>query len=270
MKKVTDESLYLINPQSTEIPDVGLGKFVLGYTSYNTPFNWKWLWWILVPIIGWFFLLLHMIIYWYRHCFKVRTVIFYENGVYSIATSRDANLKIGGTCYRYDDIIGFSDCRTRQYTNHVYSGTLVHIDWLNKDKQFGRFLTGSYRNEYEKLGEYNFDGYLAQAVIKLWSSRALELHLQEQNEKHYTSFFYIRHNAFRGDVLIEVQLSPERLEVEGQNFNPEDIDGYEFHEGLLWIYPKKGSKLKKVIIDVNNMFDKNIFIAMIRKYYGIE
>lgn len=39
MKKITDESLYLINPQSVEIPDVGLGKFVLGYTSYNTPFK---------------------------------------------------------------------------------------------------------------------------------------------------------------------------------------------------------------------------------------
>lgn len=211
-----------------------------------------------------------MIIYWYRHYFKVKWVIYYENGIYSITTSRDANLKIGGTYYRYDDIIGFSDYRTRQYTNYIYSGTLVHIDWLSKDMQFGRFITGTYRNEYEKPSEYNFDGYLAQAVIKLWSSRALELHLQELNEKHYTSFFYIKHNVFRGDELIEVKLGLERLEVDGQNFNPENIGRYEFYEGLLWIYPKKEAELKKVIIDVNHMFDKNIFIAMIRTYYGIE
>ena len=269
MKRATDENLYLIDRETTFIPDVGLGAFVKGYSDRRTPFPWKLLLWFLFPFVGWLMFIIFFSPYLAKKLIRYQENMYiYSNGFYRFSTYGNNKLiKRSLMIINFDDIIAINFPKMRHYTYGIYGRTNFSVLCLDSQKNDQLLWQGWYKNENEKEGKYNFKGYVALALMEAWNSIAIERHIRELKQKGYTLFYYFSSTRFE-KFLVEVQLSPEFIRV-NENYIDNRNFSYQIFNGFLYIYPSKELNKKQFTININGMYDSSIFLFLLQKYWGV-
>ncbi len=264
MSKIKDIETYLISPNDALIPQVGLGGYKIGFTTERVPFEWKNLFWILLPIGGWLILLIFILLYiWSKiSCYRV---FIYEKGIFKQRTGFLSKDMI----YRFDDISGISVARTKQYRRiygfDKYTGTSVSIKIELKDGSIDKFYNDRYRNEYEVEGEYEFAGYMANALTNSWIDVSLKRVNEELKRQGYATF--------RSEKSI---VSVGRGFIKSDSNYANGQFRYSFDNGYLYIYPggedavQFKNKNKYFVINVNKMYNKEVFLMTISSLLGIK
>lgn len=258
---------YIIDPNKTNIPDEGLGEFLIGLTEEKTTFNWLHLLWNLIPIGGQFVFAMHV----FNHLFaKLRParVLIYKNGFIKQELNGSGKIK-SQTVVDYNETNALSYIKTRRYTVtygiRKYTTTDVELSILDSDNVREKILSGDYHNENETDGNYNFIGYACNAINNSWRQFAIEKFNREMASKGYATF-----HTPSG----EVQLGKDFIKTNGvvvtSGFK------YYFDEGSLYLLPNAGegdhfrNKSDKVRIDVAQMFNKDVFLLAIDQFFGVR
>lgn len=84
---MTREEQLSIKPNEDFIPNVGLGEFIVGYTGKKDKFPQKMLWWLLLPILGWFVVVSFVVAHYISHLFVGKyTNMFMRTVFYGLNT----------------------------------------------------------------------------------------------------------------------------------------------------------------------------------------
>ena len=253
----------------SEVPatDYGLGKYIDGYTDSRENFNYKQLWWLLLPVVGWLFLFFIVLGHLLNHIRNWR-VLLYENGIVKQTVTRSGNIA-EEEVINFNDVTGISCRKTRNYQSTygitAYTGTDVDLRVLFRDGKVVKLLSGSYKNEHDFPDKYNFIGYVSNAIINLWHPIAVNNFNREMAGKGYGTF----HSDGK-----EIQVGSGFLRM-GDNY----VSGrfhYGMDSGMLTIQPDNeegahfSGKPKSFSINVNNMYNNTVFYAAISQFLGIK
>ena len=253
------------------IPDPGLGEFIEGYTNKMDPFPYKLLWWFLVPIVGQILVPMFVIIFFLVKLFRKKHVVYlYTDGILweskpFIGRSEEISL-------RYDEIGGIMTSKTRHYQSTYgishYTGTEVVMDICDKDGFSLLLRKFSYRNEHETDDQYNALGFAMVSILRNWNEIALDRFNKEFSEKGFGTF-----RTKVGKSVVTVSIGRDFIKTEenyaGSNFK------YAFQDGFLYIYPSEedrnfSNKKEYFTINVNDMYDNNIFLLAASQLLGIK
>ena len=255
------------------------GAYVDGYTEEHTPFNWKILCFYIIPFacILWFIftpfagiLVVALYLLWYFVVEKIRSlrILIYQGGfVKQIVKRSGAIAEI--VEYDFDEMTGMSlsKCRNYQviYGIRMYQRTDIELKIVKGTLPAETIITGSYRNEEEKDNRYNFKGYVAIALQRAWLPIAIEHFNRQMDVQGYGTFY---------DGKNKIEVGKGFIRVGKQGFS--GSFQYTFQDGCLYLYHKseegahfKG-KVKPIKVDVNNMFDSQVFLFAADKLLGIK
>lgn len=252
------------------IPNVGLGEFVEGYTNKKDSFPYYILWWFLFPIVGQILVPLIILFYYLQRLFGTKHVVYiYEKGFFwrrkSLFDQKDSLL-------RFDEIGGIRTSKTRNYNStygiKTYNGTTVILDICDKKGNSLFLQEFSYRNEHEEELKYNALGYVMNAILNIWNVYAFNRFNRELSEKGFCIFYTISRK-----VKEALELGNGYIKY-GGNYAGMGLK-YAFQDGLLYIYPSLedrnfSNKNEYFIINVNDMYDKSIFLYAAQHLLGIK
>lgn len=261
-----------INAAYDDIPSVGLGTFIEGYTNTRDSFPYKFLWWLLVPIAGQIIVPLFVLFYFLGKLFGAKHFVYiYKEGFLwkrKRLIGKDDEIRV-----LYDEMFGIRTFKTREYQSiygiiNIYKGTTVYLDVCNK--KYEKILSRSfvYKNENEEEDEYNSLGFAMRALLDRWNDIAIERFNKEMREKKYGTFLTTTHGA-----LTAVCVGSNFI-VAGDNRASNKFK-YSLENGELLIYPSEeelnpNSKKKYFVIDVNNMYNKEVFFLAASQFLGIK
>ena len=261
MKKNNDINTFLLNRNDIEVPDVGLGEFIEGYTTRNIAFNLNWLWWLLLPIAGVVVLLIVVLIYLFK-ILNPYYFLIYENGILTIRQSRSKSLSSNGKIVKFDEINGINIAKTRNYTNGIYTGTACSASFFgSKDNKRHLFYSGSYYNESEISDKPNLTALVIKAIINMWTPIALNRHYSEFRRKGYTEFYSKSPEK-------SYQLGNDYIKYKDNTLTISAIK-YRWYDGSLILYSQIKHQ-KKIVIPVNLLYDNYAFLYLINECYGIS
>lgn len=268
---MTNKEKCAINASKDQIPDTGLGEFVEGYTnSRDSIINKKILWLLLLPIVGWVILAVFLIVMLLGKTFgTIHSIYLYKNGILW-----ETKPKIGKSeeiIIRYDEIGGIKTSKTRQYSSiyglvNVYQGTSVLLDICDRDGFSIIQRHFAYQNEHEKEDGYNSFGFGMNAILAAWDKIALDRLNKELNEKGFCTF-YTTENGKK----VSVEVGGYFIKSAG-NYASAGLK-YAFQEGILYIYPSEedcNSSKKYFTINVNEMYNRNVFLLAVNQLLGIR
>lgn len=254
------------------VPDAGLGEFMEGYTSKRDGHPYKFLWWLLVPIVGWIVVPFWVIIYVLSRTFRNESFIYlYEEGFLWVVKSITGKSK--EYLVRYDEVGGMQYSKTRKYQTSyaiitVYQGTHVNFNICDKEgvSIFGQFF--SYRNEHEVDDKYNACGFAVNAILERWDELAINRVNRELNQQGYARF-YTNDNGQRVYVDIGRGFIKTGSDYAGNDFR------YSIQDGYLFIYPSDedrnySNKKEYFTINVNQMYDSRVFFLAASQLLGIK
>lgn len=271
---------YVINPELEMIPDVGLGDYIVGYSTKGKKISYLALLWlvviplVLIPllwndklyIMSYFLLILPIIGIVYTIGYYIRgaeSYYIYTNGFVWQKLSSDGKVK-KETAINFKDVSGIKVSKTRHYTQSTfittYNSTTVDFKVYGNNGILFSQKSG-YKNEYEKPEKYNAQGYAIHTIVDKWNDIALERANQELSEKGYVTF-----NAGY------VKVGRDFLKV-GSNYVEVGNFKYAFDEGMLYIYPESVDGLQKsepFSVDVNSMTDSDKFLMTIGQLLDIK
>lgn len=258
---------YTVNPNSIQIPDEGLGKFIVGYTEENIHFNWSYALWNLFPIAGQIFFIYLFMQYWWTKTHANR-ILLYENGF--IKQKLDGKRRVKKeTVYNFNRLNGIHLGKIVHYSVTYgikrYGGTSVKLTVLNENNVKKEILSGAYRNEYEVENQYNFLGYACHAVNNAWIKFAIQKFNHEFSTNGYATFYIPKGKVLVGSDFIKVNDT-----VVSSGFR------YSFYNGYLKLYPNaaEGEHFKKraktVAINIAKMFNKEVFLMAMDQLHGVK
>ncbi|MCM1111113.1 MAG: hypothetical protein NC336_07895 [Clostridium sp.] len=259
---------FVINPDDIQIPDEGLGEFVNGYTEERIPFSKDMILWNLLPGVGQLFFIGYLVKYWMIKK-NAERILLYQSGF--IHQNLD-----GKRLVRKENVVNFDDLngvlveRSRQYQviygirKYVRTDVCLWVSFKNNTKK--RILSGSYRNEHEVDGYYNFEGFACNAINNAWMQFAFKRFNDEFAAKGYGSFT----TPSGEEVLVGSDFIKIGDTVVSSGFK------YSFDNGTLYLYPNAAegghfkTKSKPVSIYVAEMFNKEVFLTAIAHLHGIK
>ena len=251
---------YLIDSVSFNNSGSDLGKFIVGYTDERVKFKKSFLLMLLIPLIGLFVVLYFLAIHYLK---SRKRIYFFENGILVQDVRRKSE-----SVFRYDEIKGISVSRTRQYMYGIYQGTFYHVRFLYSNMESCIFMQGSYRNEQEVIEKFNFDNYVIDTLINQWTPKAISKFNAEMRDQGYGVFYTDKD---------EVHLGKDFLRVGDNYISPHSKFNLYFFNGSLNISipnTERGSlfqrKTKNFSINVNEMYNKEVFLSAIERYFGIN
>lgn len=257
---------YVIDATKINIPDKGLGNFMYGFTEERTPFNWAWIWFNLIPIVGQLIFVLFVISYWMVRSHPQR-IFLYQNGFIKQKLGNKGRVK-KESVINFLEINGMRYTKTQQYQNtygiRIYQGTGVTLSVLNSNNIEDKILTGSYRNKHEVDGKYNFIGYACNAIDNTWIPFAINKFNHELSTQGYGTF-----STPSGEVLVGKDFIRTKSVVVSSGFK------YSFDNGYLYLYPNAAEgafkqKSKPIAINVAAMYNKEVFLMAISQLHGIR
>jgi len=269
---MTNKERLSIDTIKDLIPEAGLGDFVEGYSGEKEPFNYNFLWWILFPVLGWLFLLMYFL-NWKNVIGKKFNVYLFEKGFIweTVRRFRDNELK----AIKYNEIEGIANPKTRHYQSRFgfecYTQTGAAL--LVCDKNGTSLLSESfqYKNEFEEDDRYNAVAFGANAIMERWNTIALARFNEELRKQGFVSFYTIEGKG----KLVRVDLGRDFLK-EGDNYvGTSSGFRYSFDSGLLFLYPSEedrnySNKKRYFTINVNNMYNKTIFLLAASQFLGVK
>ncbi|HBI58071.1 MAG: hypothetical protein OSJ46_02740 [Duncaniella sp.] len=264
---MTTKDQFRLRPDEVPAADPTLGHYIEGYTDAREKFNYKNLWWILLPFFGWVMVLFFILGYWLKHIRYWRVAVF-ENGFLKQTVTRSGRIA-EEQIFRFNEIRGISNRVTRRYQSTYgitrYTGTDVSLHVLDNNGNETNFLSGSYRNEHDHPEKYNMEGYAVNAIVKAWYPVSIDNFNREMDEKGYGTF------VSGGN---EIQVGKGFLRA-GQNH----VSGhfrYGVDSGFLTIQPENedgahfSGKLKAFSININEMYNSQAFCTAAAQLLGIK
>ncbi len=258
---------YTVNPDSVQIPDEGLGEYVVGFTEERKPFNWVNVFWNLMPVIGQLFFVGHVVRHWWVKSHPDR-ILLYKNGFIKQTLDGKGRVK-KESVINFNDLKGVLMVKTRQYQNiygiRKYNGTTVNLSVLDDQNVKEEILSGAYRNEDDLEGHYNFIGYASHGINNSWLEFAIKKFNNEFSNNGYASF-----STPGGEVLVGPDFIKANDTVVSSGFK------YMFDNGYLYLYPNAAEgehfkkKAKPVSINVAQMYNKEVFLLAIGQIHGIR
>lgn len=255
------------------IPNCDLGAFIEGFDSKHDPwFNYKILWLLLIPFVGWFVVPMLIIMFSLQRLFSSRhRIYFFEQGVVwrksLFGSPEDFTL-------RYDQTGGMRVSKTQHYTSSLFGliQTYGRTDAvLEVSDREGRILLTekiSYQNEHEEEtpDKYNAASF---AMLKLQDECdriCIEHFNQELKERGYGLF-----HISSADII---QVGRGFIRY-GNAYAGQQGLRYQFSEGKLILYPSEadsnnGLTNGSFFIPVNQVFCPKVFLLAIGQLVGIE
>lgn len=261
-----------INAAFDDIPSVGLGIFIEGYTNTRDPFPYKFLWWFFVPFVGQIIVPFFILFYFLFKIFGAKHFVYlYKDGFLwkrNRLIGKDDEVRV-----HYDDVFGVRTSKTRQYQSiygliDIYKGTTVYLEVCNKKYETIISRSFVYKNENEEEDKYNSLGFAMKAIVDKCNEIAIERFNNEMREKKYGLFLTVNHGDFTAVCV------GKDFIVSGDNRASKSFK-YSFDNGKLLIYPSEeelnpNSKKKYFVIDVNNMYNKEVFLLAASQFLGIK
>lgn len=255
---------YLVNSDTTPIPDYGLGAYKEGYSNIGEGFPWLSIFWNIIPVAGQFIFFTKV----FQHFRKKGSVLIYENGFLEQHANWKGEIKEEYP-YNFNELKGVSLSKTKHFQTtygiRTYNGTAVDLSVMENDSSVSNILKGMYRNKNERPDKYNFIGYASHAINDAWINFAIRRFNQEFAQKGYGTFYADYKTILVGKGYIKV--------------NDDIFSGaitYSFDNGYLYLYPEteEGAHFKKkskpIEVNVAKMFNKEVFLMAIDKFLGIR
>lgn len=264
--EITAIENYIVDTNNLTIPDKGLGNYKCGFTEERKPFNLQNIWLNLLPFFGQILFIAHLLRHWWVRTHPCR-ILLYQNGFIKQSLDSHGNVKKENV-FNFSTIKGILNDRVRQfqsiYAIRRYNCTTVKMWVLDANNTKVHVLGGAYRNKEEIEGNYNFIGYACNAISDAWNEIALNNFNRELLAKGYATFY-----------------TPKKEILVGRNFiKSGDMEirpgfSYRFDNGYLYLYPDEGNKSfwkgkKSLSINVASMYNKEIFLAAISQFHGIQ
>lgn len=257
---------YIVNVDRTEIPNKGLGNYVGGFTEENKPFNWANIFLNLIPGAGQLLFVGHVVRHWWVKSHANR-ILLYENGFIKQTLNGKRSVKKEST-HNFNEMNGLLFKKARQYQNiygfQKYNGTNVELSVLENNTK-KKILTGTYRNEKDIDGHYNFIGYACNAINNAWLQFALQKFNREYSTQGYGTF-----STPNGEVKVGRDFIEANNTIVSSGFK------YAFNNGYLFLYPNaaEGAHFKQksdpIAINVAEMYNKDAFLLAISQIHGIQ
>lgn len=268
---MTNKEKCSLKVEKDLIPDSGLGEFIEGYTNEKDTFAYKFLWWLLIPIVGWTVVFMMVMIFLLTKIFGTKQVIYlYKNGILWISKPFIGNGE--KIVLRYDEIGGIRTSKTRMYQSTFgiksYTGTEVVMDICDKDGYSLLLRRFNYRNEHEDNEKYNALGFAMAAILNSWNEIAINRFNEELLNQGYGTF-----HTTLGKDIVNVVIGRDFIKT-GENYVGRNFR-YAFQDGLLYIYPSEedrnfSDKKGYFTINVNDMYDKNVFLMAASQLLGVK
>lgn len=264
---MTTKDQFRLLPNEIPTADPSLGRYIEGYTDAREKFNYKLLWWILLPFVGWMLVIIFILQYWFRHLRYWRVAV-YEHGFIKQTVTHSGRI-VEEEIYPFASLRGISNRATRRYqstygfTNYV--GTDVSLHVLDHNGKETKVLSGTYKNEHDNPEKYNMEGYSINAIATAWYPVSIDNFNREMGEKGYGTFV---------TDGTEIQVGKGFLRA-GQNH----VSGpfhYGIDSGYLTIQPDNedgahfSGKLKAFSINLNEMYNSPAFCAAASQLLGIQ
>ena len=174
------------------------------------------------------------------------------------------------TILRYDEIGGIKCPKTRRYQSiygfKIYNGTNVYFEICGIDGKILLNKSFGYKNEDEVPDNYNGLGYATLAITAVWNKIALERLNAELKSEGYATFV-----TSNGKGNVPVLVGRRYIQV-GENV-ARDSYRYSLDGGMLYIWPdydEKSKKNKYFTINVNGMYDRDVFLLAITQLLDME
>lgn len=253
---------YIVDVNKINIPNEGLGEFLVGYTDGRLSFEWKRAWINLLPIIGNIIFLIYVIAIFIKSQRPIR-VLIYKNGFIKQKLNSSGIVK-HESVYNFNDLRGLLYYKRRTYTTTYgitrYSCTGVTLSVLDTNNVKEQILKGAYKNENEEEGKYNFYGYAGNTITKLWIQFAVKKFNAEIATKGYGTFPTGKKEIQIGRDFIKV----DEIVVKKGKFS------YLFDNGYLYLYPEGEKKSKRIGINIAEMYNKEAFLIVAQQLHGIR
>ena len=259
--------VYKLQGYRIKISPTDLGKFLQGYTNERVPFNWKLLLWNLLPIAGTVMFIIFLSQYlWERQ--RPKRILIFENGFIKQQLTYSGQVRKYNT-FKYSDLSGILYEHTRRYQNiygiRRYITTDIKLSVLDSNNKPTKIFSGTYKNEYEIDGHYNFIGYACNAINNSWLNIAVQRFNNQLSALGYGKF--ITKNG-------EVRVNKDFISVNGEYVT--SVCKYSFDNGYLYLYPNENRdsnrkhRSQSVIINISQMYNKEVFLLALNKFYGIK
>lgn len=242
------------------VPECGLGKFVADYTDEPISYNWFNILWNIIPIVGQFLFILSICFHFTKVSNRKR-VLIYERGVVVQKISSDNSVK-SQEAFDFTKLQGLRYNKVARYTSTygvtTYRGTSVTLSILDEYNTEKTLLKGMYKNEDELPDEYNAIGYACHEIINRWAPFELRLCNDQLARTGYATFV-------TGNKRVKV--SRNSISVNDRSLSTEFT--YKFRDGMLYLSPTD-KKLKKLSIDVRNMYNSHTFMVAMAQFFGVK
>ena len=269
---MTSKEKCHIQVDKDPIPHCNLGAFIEGYDSKHDPlFNYKILWFLLIPFLGWLLVPLMILIFLLQRLFQTRhRIYFFEQGCIwresLFGSPQDFTL-------RYDQMGGMRVSKTRHYISQLYglittygrTEAVLEVSDLQGRVLLQKKITYQNEKELETPEKYNAAAF---AMLKL----------QEMADQACLDHF---NQSFREQGYGVFHISPTDIIQVGHGFirYNQAYAGpglrYQFSEGQLIIYPSEADSNNLLTngcfsIPVPQIFSPQIFLMAIDQFLSIQ
>ena len=236
----------------------GIGDELARYTSVGEKFKWITLLFLLIPFFGIIIVLICVLNFFFK---KRHLGIVGTNGFVMYRVLKKDNSLHSPKTYLFKDVTDLTLSKTRNYTNGVYTGTAYKFKFLHNNTVVYS-TSGSYRNEKETDGRFDWKFSMLLKVEEAWTDFLLKKLTHDFDTKGYVQF-----HTDKGPVQIGV----DYIKYKDLTFQKKELKSYNFDQGYLFIehinfeskllgLKTKGDKLK---IPVNGMSNQRAFLAVI-------
>ncbi len=271
---MNNKNKYSIDAQTNQIPEVGLGTFVKGYASQREPFLFKSLWLLLIPIAGWVAIAIYLLFWCIRWIIErffgyQKLIYLYENGF----LWKNVPIKFGtpeDIIIRFDEIGGIRNSKTKNYSSIYgikhYSSTIVGFEICGISGNTLLSLGFSYHNEFDNPEKYDFYCLATKTILDVWNEISLTHLNAELRRDGYCSFI-----TRQGKKTIHVLVGKNFIQA-GTNCAKLPFR-YSLDNGYLHLWTNvegKSSKDKHFTININSMYDKELFLLVATQVMGLD
>ena len=259
------QNRFLINPHNEYIPDMGLDRFIVGYTTGRSTYNKKMLWWLFFVGPGFIVVLIYSLIYKKRKTKELRYLV-HNNGFIMQSLSRNGEVH-EQRIVDFRDVDGISFAETDEFVYAGgfgrYNGTQIWLSVIGKDGRGMLKGTTTVKNLYREANRYDFKAYAFLAIMEAWQPHAQRNYDEELRTKGYATF-YSQNNV--------VQIGDNFLKVNNQEITPNFV--YHTENGILFLKyqtsNETGTVERNLMVSVNYMCNKELFYKAFQDFFDAK
>ena len=280
------EAEYMYYPEFERNFEAEAGRFIAGYSTWGERFNRKYLWVLLLSVVGVIgclfcdeaitFMLSIMLVamgplvlaimgmpYCFNKIFTRRCIICADGLIWQVLLYNIYMLS--------EKVIKFCDVKGIRKSGTVYSqfgiSYLLTVAKLSATDSAGNEIfckTGYYVNEHEEAQKNNFYGCAFNGILERWNEIAAQRLNKEFEAKGYCSFYADGKEYRVGHGYLSC----------GNDIVRVGEFSYKFHDGFLSFFPQNVGNmwlLKRplLVVPLSSMYNGQLFLTVIRQTLNI-